>query len=124
MALRRPATGNPFTDLAELWLEGLTASHDPGCGCGGLFSPVLDARQIEEDFLDYLVDRYRKQNAVARAELVNTRRMSPAAPFESWIAALSDAPINKDEKSALFDDLRVFLESLASRSSRTPGICY
>ena len=124
MALRLPPRGNPYADLATLWIEGLTTSHDPGCGCGGLFSPVLDARQIEEDFLDYLVDRYRKQNAVARAELINARRMSPTAPFESWIAALSDAPITEDEKCALFDDLRVFLESLASRSSRTPGICY
>ncbi len=130
--LRPPAPDDATPDLAELgalWLRGLNASHDAGCGCGGLFVPALSARLIEEDFLDYLHGRYEREKLAELAAFIDLRRRddtrgAPPDTFERWIGALGDAPLAVADRARLARDIAVFVESMAGETRRGPGVCY
>jgi hypothetical protein len=126
VALRRPRTGRDdgFDGLAALWTDGLNRSHDPGCGCGGLFAPVLQADMIEEDLTDYLLARYRQQGDTGLVRLIEQRKSeAPRRPFDLWIAGLSQVPLASADSERLEADLRVFLESLGGQGRSAIGFC-
>ncbi len=130
--MRAPGPASATVDLVELgaaWLQGLNTSHDAGCGCGGLFAPELNAKIIEEDFLDYLFSRYEREKLGELAVFVAARRKN--APrgdkdrnsFERWITALDEAKIGDAHRARLVADIRTFVESMGG-ARRAPGICY
>jgi hypothetical protein len=126
MALRRPqSTAAGFAGLAALWLEGLTRAHDPGCGCGGFFVPVLNAQTIEMDLLDYLLARYRQLAHTDLIALIEARRSADASTtrFEDWIAGLETASLAPGCRALIEADLRTFLESLGGARGGV-GVCY
>ena len=125
MALRRPGQGptDGFAGLAALWVEGLSRAHDPGCGCGGLFMPVLQADMIEEDLSDYLLARYRKEGPPELVALVEARKAGAQGRFEDWIGGLEGAGLSPAGLARIEADLRTFVESLAGQGRRTIGIC-
>ena len=133
MALtRRPEAADASPDLAELgslWQRGLATAHDAGCGCGGLFSPALNARVVEEDFLDYLHARYAKENHGELAMFVDTRRKDesrgvPPNTFDRWILGLDRSPLSSPDIIRLLGDIGTFVESMAGATRRGPGVCY
>jgi hypothetical protein len=126
MPLRRATevVGGSFAELASMWLEGLRRAHDPGCGCGGLFAPVLQVDLIEGDLMDYLLARYRQQGSTGLVRLIEARRAEAVdRPFEDWIAGLDKAELSVDERARIETDLRVFVESLSGQGGRNIGIC-
>lgn len=130
--LRPPAPASPVPDLAELgslWQRGLATAHDAGCGCGGLFSPALEARVVEEDFLDYLHARYVKENQAELAMFVDMRRKDetrgiPPNTFDRWILSLDRSPLSSPDILRLLGDIGTFVESMAGATRRGPGVCY
>jgi hypothetical protein len=130
VALRRPqapGAGEGFAGLAALWVEGLSRAHDPGCGCGGLFMPVLQADMIEDDLTDYLLARYRKEGFADLVALVEARKSDAqglaARRFEDWIGGLAGAGLSEAGLARIGADLRTFLESLAGQGRSSIGIC-
>ena len=125
MALRRPGQGptDGFAGLAALWVEGLSRAHDPGCGCGGLFMPVLQADMIEDDLTDYLLSRYRRDGMIELVKLVEDRKSGSSGRFEDWIGGLEAAGLSETGLGRIEADLRTFLESLAGQGRRNIGIC-
>jgi hypothetical protein len=126
MPLRRPAEAvdGGFAELASMWLDGLSRAHDPGCGCGGLFAPALQADLIEADLTDYLLARYRQQGSTGLMRLIEARKVDAAhRPFEAWITGLDKAELAVDERARIEADLRVFVESLSGQGGRNIGIC-
>lgn len=130
MALRRPspeATTDGFAGLAALWVEGLSRAHDPGCGCGGLFMPVLQADMIEGDLTDYLLSRYRQEGIAELIALLEARKApadgDAARRFEDWIGVLDGAGLSEGGLARIEGDLRTFLESLAGQSRSSIGVC-
>jgi hypothetical protein len=129
--LRAPTPASAPADLNELgaqWLRGLQTSHDAGCGCGGLFSPALDARIIEEDFLDYLFSRYEKEKLDELAAFIDARRNDAtrgfgANSFDRWIVTLADANLADVSRARLITDIKTFVDSMGG-GRRTPGVCY
>jgi hypothetical protein len=115
--------------LASLWLRGLDTTHDAGCGCGGLFVPALNARLIEEDFLDYLHARYTGEGRAELAGFIAFRRDDPTrgiAPntFDRWIATLGRSPLSNADIGRLLTDIATFVESMGGGARRGPGVCY
>ena len=130
MALRRPAgvQAEGFGALANLWVEGLSRAHDPGCGCGGLFMPALQADMVEDDLTDYLLARYRQLGDVDLVRLIEARKASAAGVtarrFEGWIAGLDQSGLSQQSLQRIESDLRTFLESLSGQGRQGIGICY
>ena len=130
--LRTPPTGNAKVDLPDLaasWLQGLNTTHDAGCGCGGLFAPALNARIIEEDFLDYLFARYEREQRASLTAFVDARRKDVTrgvAPntFERWIVSLNDVALNDADRARLVADIATFVESMAGGARQGPSVCY
>jgi hypothetical protein len=118
-----------FAALAELWLAGRNARHDPGCGCGGMMVPAPDPRAIEDDLLAYLDTRYESEGRTDLAASIERRIQAhaengSAPPFETWLVGLANEPLGPDDRTRLIADLHRFLESLAGASRRIPGVCY
>ena len=130
MALRVPSASRAepsLGDLARLWSEGLAVTHDPGCGCGGLFIPSLNAGMIEEDFLDYLFTKYEREKSDELMALVDARRKDASRAnvsngFDHWIMGLGEAKLSAKMRAKVVADIRTFVESLSGR--RGPGVCY
>jgi hypothetical protein len=124
--LRRPlgTQDDSFAGLAALWLDGLAQAHDPGCGCGGLYAPALQAQEIEDDLTDYLLVRYRQLDMKALVAVVEGRKAEARhQPFEGWIRGLAARGLSFVESQVIEGDLRTFLESLAAPARRAIGIC-
>jgi|GEM_PF-2602041 len=130
MALRRPAgrQAEGFAGLANLWVEGLSRAHDPGCGCGGLFMPALQADAVEEDLTDYLLARYSQLADEDLVRLIEARKAAvpgaAARRFEGWIAGLDQEGLSPESLKRIEADLRTFLESLGGQGQQGIGICY
>ena len=127
--LRPPAVQGGSAQLADLWRQGLNRNHDPGCGCGGLFAPAVNARVIEEDFLDYLHARYVKDGISELANFVAVRRREVtsgigANTFEGWLICIESATLSDAGRERLMKDIYVFVDSLGGGDQRGPGVCY
>ena len=125
--LRRPGAAAPdeFGELANLWIAGLNAPHDVGCGCGGMAGPVFDASDLEVDLLDYLLGKYRAGAPEGLADFLLDRRDNRAnGRFETWVAGLGAARLSEQARARLAADLRVFLVSFAERARPRIGVCY
>ncbi len=125
--MRRPGAAAPdgFGELASLWIEGLNAPHDAGCGCGGMAPPLLDASDLEHDLLDYLLGKYGAGAPEGLADFVGARRENAGRErFEAWLASLGATPLSEDARARLVADLRLFLVSFAERARPRIGVCY
>jgi len=123
--LRKPSASaaDGCARLAELWVEGLNAPHDAGCGCGGMAMPALDGGEIELDVLGYLAGKHR--DAPELTAFLDTRKSARgAARFEDWLAGLDAADLPNEARARQVADLQIFLESFAARGRPRVGICY
>ena len=127
-APRSAQAADEYARLAALWREGLARNHDPGCGCGGMFAPALDAQNIEADFIGYLAERYARENAAVLEAFVAERSAALEANnavtgLDAWIASLPQAPLSMPQRERLLADISTFVESLAGAAQKRPGIC-
>jgi hypothetical protein len=116
---RISASPDPITDIEILWRSALSgAFHGPWCNCSRAAFPVIDAKTLEADVLDYLLPRYAYDSVAFLVELLKTRQANPEGSFVDWLRSLRKAEFTESSYERLTEDIRNMLSSI---SNLTPG---
>lgn len=105
------------SQIEDLWRTALsTAWHGASCSCHGGGAPVvLSAAALEEDLLDYLLPRYRKENL---SELVTTLEQRQSALAErSFLAWLQQTKLAEQARQRLLADVEASLASFCETNA-------
>jgi hypothetical protein len=110
----REDTGNAISveTVLVLWRSALaTPLHGPFCACcGGI--PVSPA-DLEQDVLDYLVQRYEQRADPLLAEAVRQRLSTTARSLTDWLTALT-RELPPAASQQILDDLANVLRGIAA----------
>ncbi|HEY8579827.1 MAG TPA: hypothetical protein VIL72_08085 [Beijerinckiaceae bacterium] len=101
-----PASG---AELARAFAQARVFAQAGACLCAGGVHAGLEPKDVAQDVLFYLAEKYR---AEGRATLLALVRQVDPADFETWLAALDDMGMTEQERATLIADLAPTIESL------------
>jgi hypothetical protein len=91
--------------LASLWALATTRSlHGPFCTCAGVGPLKLSPRELEQQILDFLADKYRDELAVVQA--LARRRCAQQGSFVQWLeGGVRDGNLRPDLIASVRNDV-------------------
>jgi hypothetical protein len=101
--------------VVELWRGAFVRPlHGAFCACcAGMGGLALSPDGLEQDVLDYLLQRYDGQpGGEALAEVVRQRAQRADGNFVAWLGTLNEA-LAPDDRRRLMDDVTAVLRSIA-----------
>jgi hypothetical protein len=112
---RISASRDCIGDIEMLWRSALSSTfHGPLCNCFRGAFPVIDAKTLEADVLDYLLPCYTHDPVPFLVDLLKTRQASPEGSFVDWLSSLRKAEITECSYRRLTEDIRDILSSICS----------
>lgn len=100
--------------LAAIWGAASTQSlHGAFCTCAGGGALTMSPKQLEEDVLDFLLERYANEEPVAAA--LRQRIREKAGAFVPWFETLlADPQLSSDTARRLRADVIGVCQSIAA----------